>query len=137
MAIRERVRQANAPKRAFQRAEVSVATVKPGYVRPVAAIVQARIMTYRRRGSCVGSWLFGSETGEIFLCRDGSATAVCLLRDHPGWHVGFYAGDTRDGKRAVVPSIDQLEGDIAQHMIDLGVFPAPIEQTGDPALIAA
>lgn len=137
MAVRERAKPYNAPKRAFSRDVVAVATVTPTYIAPVAALVQARIMTNRKGAQCAGSWVYGREDGAVFVIRDGSPALAEFQRRHSGWSIGFYAGDPANGQRASIPTIAQLTEDIGQHMQDLGLIRATVEQTGGSALIAA
>ncbi|WOB24760.1 MULTISPECIES: hypothetical protein [Xanthomonas] len=113
------IERQTAPHRQFNREAVPLGTANPHEdMMPIATAAVARIRDIRN-AQCSGSYVFGADDGRVFVVRQGSATGERMVKKHPAWLMGVYAGDTADGRRATFPTPSQLFGDLLQHFVDL------------------
>lgn len=119
-----------APHRKFEREASPIGTANPHEdMNPIAAAAANRIRA-NRHDRQVGSWLFGSDKGQVFVLSEDSACAGRMFRDHPQWVVGRYAAEASDHKRPKCPSAEHVFDDLRQHFVDLGFV-------GEPDIYAA
>lgn len=111
----------NSPHRRFEREALPIGIANPRQDMSPIAISAANRIRSNRHDRQVGSWLFGSNQGQVYVLPEDSCCARRMLREHPKWVVGRYAAEASDRKRPKCPTAVHVCEDLRQHFMDLGL----------------